>query len=662
MILRFAAIATSLLFCGAHAATVLETTQLVATTASADAQAPREIVFTVQTEGSYTLTLTDLQLPAALANVRAIVTNDLEVVADAALEGGSNATSASDAFTATPGVYRILVSGEADEVEGAGTYGVQVTPAAGGAALASGSGSFVTDSGAPEGVSVFEATVSITQAGSYDLSIVDHGFPAALSRVQAAVFGPDGALAPSPVDTQTGASTATFTVAQTGQHTLRVISTAATPQFSGLYSVRINLSGGAQVYTSVQPVGRLSPAIAVTAPAAGALTVVREDASFPEGLLSHGVAVAQNGALLSTLSGDGASDVVVGAGSVQLFAGGSAAQVGAVSLRVSQGAQVLYSDVVPIDASSDAASTAIYTISAPQPVVAGAYRLTLQDFRFPVQFNALDAAVVQGDQVLELLDGSRTRDVALAAGPVKVLVAARATAPGAQAAQSALFGVTLTSQPGGAEVLATTQGVGGLFRSLLVQIPTDGPYDVRLVDLELPARLRTSAIAITRGTALVGQIFGGGVLGGQQLASGQYVVNFIGQPAVDQEYGAYGLKIADSAPRPTITFSATPTSITSGQRATLQWNATNATACTASGGWTGQKSASGSEQSAVLNANTSFDLTCSGPGGSASATASVTVSPPSPNRSNGGGGAVGALLLIYMSTVLLVRRRAGSLA
>lgn len=79
---------------------------------------------------------------------------------------------------------------------------------------------------------------------------------------------------------------------------------------------------------------------------------------------------------------------------------------------------------------------------------------------------------------------------------------------------------------------------------------------------------------------------------------------------------------------PTVTLSVNPTSVVSGSTSALTWSTTNATSCTASGGWTGAKATSGTENSAALTANTSFTLTCSGSGGSGSASASVTVTAP----------------------------------
>ena len=83
---------------------------------------------------------------------------------------------------------------------------------------------------------------------------------------------------------------------------------------------------------------------------------------------------------------------------------------------------------------------------------------------------------------------------------------------------------------------------------------------------------------------------------------------------------------------PTVTFTANPTSVAAGGRSTLTWSSQNATACTASGAWAGNKATSGSEQSPVINANATFNLSCTGAGGTTGRSATVTVSanPPPP--------------------------------
>jgi len=95
--------------------------------------------------------------------------------------------------------------------------------------------------------------------------------------------------------------------------------------------------------------------------------------------------------------------------------------------------------------------------------------------------------------------------------------------------------------------------------------------------------------------------------------------------------------VVSAAPQPpgvTVSIQATPAGIVAGQAAALTWSSTNADSCTASGSWSGSEPLVGNAVSTgTLTApgntptNYSFTLLCSGAGGSASGTASVTVSP-----------------------------------
>jgi hypothetical protein len=83
----------------------------------------------------------------------------------------------------------------------------------------------------------------------------------------------------------------------------------------------------------------------------------------------------------------------------------------------------------------------------------------------------------------------------------------------------------------------------------------------------------------------------------------------------------------------TVALSPNPTAVAQGQSATLAWSSTNATACTASGAWSGSLATSGSQSTGPLNTTANYVLTCTGTGGSASQSATVTVTngtPPPP--------------------------------
>lgn len=79
---------------------------------------------------------------------------------------------------------------------------------------------------------------------------------------------------------------------------------------------------------------------------------------------------------------------------------------------------------------------------------------------------------------------------------------------------------------------------------------------------------------------------------------------------------------------PTVALNADFLAIVAGATSTLAWSTTHAVACTASNGWTGPRSTSGSEIVAPL-ATTTYVLECSGLGGTASSSVTIGVTPTS---------------------------------
>ena len=93
-----------------------------------------------------------------------------------------------------------------------------------------------------------------------------------------------------------------------------------------------------------------------------------------------------------------------------------------------------------------------------------------------------------------------------------------------------------------------------------------------------------------------------------------------------------------TTPAPTVTLTASPTSVTKRGATTLTWVVSNATRCLASisgngpmtGNWMRNKSVvGGTENITNIMFNTKYILTCTGSGGSTSASATVTISPTS---------------------------------
>jgi hypothetical protein len=78
-------------------------------------------------------------------------------------------------------------------------------------------------------------------------------------------------------------------------------------------------------------------------------------------------------------------------------------------------------------------------------------------------------------------------------------------------------------------------------------------------------------------------------------------------------------------PAPTITLSANPTTVAVNARSTLTWSSNNATDCTASDAWDGNKPGAGTQSIGPLSNNSTFTLSWTGVGGSAVSSRTVTV-------------------------------------
>src|SRR5208283_4224681 len=84
---------------------------------------------------------------------------------------------------------------------------------------------------------------------------------------------------------------------------------------------------------------------------------------------------------------------------------------------------------------------------------------------------------------------------------------------------------------------------------------------------------------------------------------------------------------AQAQTQPTVTFSASPTSIPNGLSSTLTWSSANATACNGTGKGFSPSGPSGSI-AVSPKITTAYDITCTGAGGSANQSVTVAVTSP----------------------------------
>ncbi len=96
----------------------------------------------------------------------------------------------------------------------------------------------------------------------------------------------------------------------------------------------------------------------------------------------------------------------------------------------------------------------------------------------------------------------------------------------------------------------------------------------------------------------------------------------------------YRLTSGSGSQVPTLSFAASPASVTSGSSSTLTWTGAGVDSCTASGAWSGVKAISGT-QSVTPTSTSTYTLSCTGAGGtvSRSVTVAVTTSSPAPTVS-----------------------------
>ena len=111
---------------------------------------------------------------------------------------------------------------------------------------------------------------------------------------------------------------------------------------------------------------------------------------------------------------------------------------------------------------------------------------------------------------------------------------------------------------------------------------------------------------------------------------------------------------------PSVSLSLSASSIPVGQSSTLTWSSTDATACTATGAWTGTQRLSGSQSITPTSAGTQiYTLTCAGLGGSASAAATLIVAAATTTTGSGGGSSSsggGGSVLPDVALVLMAMR------
>jgi hypothetical protein len=616
----------------------------------ASVAAPVQYSFTESTAQALVLTLTDEQAPAAFSSLQVAVT-----LGDALVGSGTVSATTHTATVQIPaavGTYSVHVIGTPNAAQGIGLFGVCVAAATSPSSCIANfsySGNIFTPSQPSSTPSSALNTTFMTSAtpGTYTVTITDDAFPVALQAISGGI-----AQGSTPVFTLPSAGTYSVTTLSPGTtYTLVIGALANASLTAGLYSIHIADSTGTAVFDRTIPVGSLPSATAVDNPTAQALNLTLTDEMYPIALSGLGVAVTEGSTLLGELTASGTlSNFMAPAGSLQVWQYAVAgAQPGVYRLDlapVASNASALLSTTQVVNPTGTASTSFAFVVTLQS---AGAYNLAVNDFQFPDTLPSISATVAQNGKVLTQ---SANGDFMGAQGPLVVLVDAAPPASG-----SGIFGVTVETSGASPQIVPGgefTQAVGGVFNSQSITVGISGNFSATLADLGFPANFDDLAVLVSSGGQVLGKIYGGGTF--QFTASpGTYLVTVVTTPSA-QNYGLYSLNVS-SAP-PTVTFTSSASSVTTGKTVTLTWSSQNTTSCAGSGGsgWTGSQATSGTLAVAV-EATETLTLTCTGGGGSASQSVTITATAA---PSSGGGGALDRTSIVALIGLWGISMRVGS--
>ena len=638
----------------------------VHTVALEGAPVPAEHPFTLSSTDSFTLTLTDFGAtgsnPVPLKSVKLAVTNGATIVAT--LDAAGSVT-----FAGKSGDYVVHVVGQQD-APSSGSIGIRITDSKSNL-LYDFSDNLAPPAGElPLNGSGINDLFTVSTSGTYTVTLTDMQLPQPLDTLQLAIAQEGGSLVTTlaaagsvSANLQSGVNYRVFAVGNNGQ----------TPTLiAGLYGVNVSPAGSTTpVYSKTVPVGQVillgSPMLT-----AASYTLAASDLQLPAGLQQFGVVTTLNGQSVATLNAGGTQTFTAVAATYQVFGLGvvPAGGTGSYAVALQTGQTTAFSVARAVVDKSQTSTLSAYSFDTSLQG-AQAYTFDMADFGYPAPFNSLNTAVIQGGALVtgsqisigtSVANSPATGTVTFtpaATGPATILIFAQPAASTNTTNAAGLFGINLTS--GATAAFATTQGVGQLFSVRKITITAAGNYQVIVGDVGFPTKFRELAAIVTHGTSKVGSIFGGGTFG-FPAQPGDYEVNFLAQPGNDAtkgvyEAGTYSMMV-QTAPAPTLdTFTANPTSVSSGSTTVLTWSGTNITSCTASNGWTGSKKAADTFTTGALTATTTFTLSCDGPGGSVSKSVTVVVNSIDTPSKGGGGGAIRPDLLVFLLGLLFFRRR-----
>jgi hypothetical protein len=614
---------------------------------------PVEHDFTVTTTGPYQVVLIDLgaQLPtpAPLASVTLVVTTGNAIVGKMLVGPGTLQFNA-----AAAGTYTVHVVGTPGAGAGSGPIGIQIGTATSPASVGSYSDNIAVPAGTvSNGEAVLDDSFTVATSGSYTLSLADLQLPQSLGTLTLALTaqGSPTVLQILP-DPNNNATQATVSLQSGVTYRVTAAGLVASGATGGLFSaVVVPAGGGSPVYGNAVPVGATT-LVGTPALTAGGHTLTLTDLAFPAALTQVGAAVVLTGqsALASPLTAAGTQTFSAAGGTYQVFGVATpqttSPAAGGYSIQIQPAGSGTPELSVARTVTGSGSGLSAYSFDTTL-ASAGNYAVGLQDFSFPVAFNSLRMAAVQGGALVgtPLISSGTLNASAVQAGPITLLVFSQP-----DPSHGGVFDVNITAAGSTTLLFDATQGAGAGFIARKVSIVTAGSYGISSSDLGFPAAFSNLAVIVTQGSNNLGSVFSLGNVSLSNAAPGDYFINVIAQPSGNA--GTYALSMSAA---PTVSLTPSAASVTQGGTVTLTWSSQNATTCTATGGWSGTQAVSGTVQSSALSATTTFTLACTGPGGTSTVSATVTATSTPAKSGGGGGGEIDNMLVLGLS-VMIVRR------
>jgi hypothetical protein len=241
-------------------------------------------------DATYTLTVTDLQFPAALASAGAAVTRGTSVLA-------SRTTAGSASFNATSGAIRVYALPVATQQAVAGALLAEILQ---GTNRVFSDAYISSPPATTNALSILDDEVVIANSGSYRATLTDFQFPGALATLEMAIFQNGVSLGrragTGPIDFQGASGTALLLVAAEPSPVVGL----------GLFGVQVaGEPSGPVVYETTQAVGGLFQSRAVDIATAGSYDVRLTDLVFPVAFTELAMAVTRGTTRVGFVYGSG---------------------------------------------------------------------------------------------------------------------------------------------------------------------------------------------------------------------------------------------------------------------------------------------------------------------------------------------------------------------